>query len=73
MRAWDRLSPDDELLEQMSRGLKRQLESELWQRGFGIPYAATWLNGARWEDVPFERGTAEEPEGRQWADDPEVI
>lgn len=25
--------------------------SEDWQRGVGIPYAATFLNGERWHDA----------------------
>ncbi len=48
--AWDRLRPDDRLLIDMARGLKRQMQSEAWQRGIGIPYASTWLNNRRWED-----------------------
>lgn len=50
INAWDRLKPDDELLEAMARGLMRQLKSEQWQAGIGIPYASTWLNQRRWED-----------------------
>lgn len=50
VRAWDRLSPPDELIDRMAKALKRQSKSEDWQRGIGIPYAATWLNNARWED-----------------------
>lgn len=50
INAWDRLKPDDELLEAMARGLMRQLKSEMWQEGIGIPYASTWLNQRRWED-----------------------
>lgn len=50
INAWDRLKPDDELLEEMARGLMRQLKSEMWQEGIGIPYASTWLNQRRWED-----------------------
>ena len=48
--AWDRLRPDDELIAHMGVALKAQLASEDWQRGIGIPYASTWLNGRRWED-----------------------
>lgn len=50
IRAWDRLRPDNDLIATMGRALQRQLASEDWQRGFGIPYPATWLNGRRWED-----------------------
>lgn len=48
--AWDKLQPDDELLVTMAKALKRQMQTELWQRGIGIPYASTWLNQRRWED-----------------------
>lgn len=50
IKAWDKLRPDDGLLEQMARGLKRALKSRQWQEGVGIPYASTWLNQRRWED-----------------------
>lgn len=50
IKAWDKLRPDDALLEQMARGLKRAMQSRQWQEGIGIPYASTWLNGRRWED-----------------------
>lgn len=62
VRAWDRLRPDDALLDTMARALKRQLASEDWQRGIGIPYAVTWINGQRWEDevkpAPMERNVS---------------
>ncbi len=48
--AWDKLHADEGLLNLMAVALKRQLASEEWQRGIGIPYASTWLNGRRWED-----------------------
>lgn len=48
--AWDRLKPSDELCDRMAKALKRQLKSEDWQRGIGIPHASTWINQRRWED-----------------------
>ena len=50
IRAWDRLAPSDELCDTMAKALKRQMQSEDWQRGIGIPYASTWINQRRWED-----------------------
>lgn len=50
IRAWDRLSPSDDLIDTMAKALKCQMQSEDWKRGIGIPYASTWLNNARWED-----------------------
>ena len=52
IRAWDRLQPSDELIDEMAHALKRQMESESWRAGVGIPYASTWLNNQRWTDVP---------------------
>ena len=51
VRAWDKLRPPDALIDEMAVALQRQMESEEWKRGIGIPYASTWLNGRRWEDV----------------------
>ena len=56
IRAWDNLRPTDELIETMANALVRQLESAEWQRGIGIPYASTWINGRRWEDTPKPPG-----------------
>ena len=50
MKAWDRLKPSDELIDQMAKALKEQVKSKSWQEGIGIPYASTWLNNRRWED-----------------------
>lgn len=50
IRAWDRLSPSDDLIDTMAKALKCQMQTDEWQRGIGIPYASTWLNNARWED-----------------------
>lgn len=52
IKAWDKLKPSDNLIATMGRALEKQLQSEEWQRGIGIPYASTWLNGQRWKDVP---------------------
>lgn len=49
-KAWDKLAPDKQTQRAMALGLKRQLESEDWKKGIGIPYASTWLNQRRWED-----------------------
>lgn len=71
VKAWDRLKASDELLNEMSAALARQMEGADWKRGIGVPYPSTWLNGRRWEDEPDEP-EEEAPSGRQWADDPEV-
>jgi len=61
VRAWDKLKPDDALIATMGRALERQIESEDWKRGIGIPYASTWLNNARWEDVGMAKPPEEPP------------
>lgn len=71
VKAWDRLKASDELLNEMSAALAKQMEGADWKRGIGVPYPSTWLNGRRWEDEPDEP-EEEAPSGRQWADDPEV-
>lgn len=50
IRAWDKLQPSSELIDTMAQALKRQVASEGWTQGIGIPYASTWLNNRRWED-----------------------
>lgn len=50
-RAWDALCPDDALIGRIGRALLRQMETPEWQRGVGIPMAATYLNQRRWEDA----------------------
>lgn len=49
IRAWDKLKPDEALLDEMAIGLDAQLKSREWKDGFGIPHASTWLNDHRWE------------------------
>lgn len=70
IRAWDNLKPSPELLDQMSIGLARALQSDDWKRGYGIPHASTWLNNRRWEDQPkaSPKKVPESDTGRQWAD-----
>ena len=50
VKAWDKIRPDDTTIDQMATALRRQKNSEQWQRGIGIPYASSWLNARRWED-----------------------
>ncbi len=71
IQAWDRLQPPDELIDEMAQALKRQMQSESWRAGVGIPYASTWLNNRRWEDEI--RTPATSSPGSAWAPDPEVM
>lgn len=72
MREWDALRPDADLIRVMAGALQRQLATEEWQRGVGIPYACRWLKYRRWED-DLAKGPAraparavESPEVAQW-------
>ena len=51
IQAWDKLTPDDALIARIGRALEKQIASESWQAGIGKPYASTYLNRRRWEDV----------------------
>lgn len=51
MDAWDALQPDDDLIATIGRALQKLKATEEWQRGVGIPYVATFLRGARWENA----------------------
>ena len=49
IRAWDKLHPDDALIETVAEALERQAASEEWREGVGIPHLSTYLNGYGWE------------------------
>lgn len=68
IRAWDKLRPDDTLIARIGRALEKQVASESWQAGYGKPYASTYLNRRRWEDVEdLPTQTARPaPEGRAY-------
>ena len=50
VREWDKLKPDDALIDAMGRALVRQVNSDAWRRGIGKPYAVRYLRKRRWED-----------------------
>ena len=52
VKEWDSLKPDRKLMKKMSAVLDRQMMSDEWRRGIGIPYACRWLRNRRWEDEP---------------------
>lgn len=63
--AWDNLRPSDELIATIGRALEKLKASEEWQRGIGIPYAATFLNGERWRDAEGLKSAASKPTDRR--------
>lgn len=50
MKAFVKLNPDDDLFEQILRGLEISKKSEQWQNKRFVKHAATWLNKACWTD-----------------------
>lgn len=50
IRAWDKLAPDDALATKMAKALAKQVETQVWKSGVGVPHASTWLNNHGWED-----------------------
>lgn len=48
VREWDRLKPDDELIDTIARALKWQVRAEDWP----VPYACRYLRNQRWLDEP---------------------
>jgi hypothetical protein len=51
-KAFDKLNPSDELLQQILDAVQRFKGCDQWVREGGkfIPFASTWLNQKRWED-----------------------
>ena len=49
IRAWDKLHPDDAMIDVIAVALARQAKSEQWKEGVGIPHLSTYLNGYGWE------------------------
>ena len=50
LRAWDKLAPSDDLATAMAVALAKQVRSQSWISGVGVPHASTWLNNHGWED-----------------------
>ena len=51
-KAWDKLNPSPELVQQILAALAWQVLRAAWQEDNGkyVPLPASWLRGARWED-----------------------
>ena len=58
--AFEKIDPDEELLERMVTAIGQWKKTEQWNREGGrfIPLPATWLNQRRWEDELPKAGTA---------------
>lgn len=67
IKAWDQLKPGDELIDEIAKALRRQMATDQWQRGIGIPYPSTYLRQRRWEDEIADPETPDPPdEGLPW-------
>lgn len=52
LRAWNKIDPSLELVQEIMRGLDKAMMSEEWDRDAGryIPHPAKWLNAESWKD-----------------------
>ena len=64
-KAFIKLKPSEEMLQQMLEAIKAQKQSEQWARDGGqfIPHPATWLNRGQWDDeiTAFQNRKADIP------------
>lgn len=74
LRAWDRLAPSNDLATTMATSLAKQVKSQNWLSGVGVPHASTWLNNHGWEDdwgpapgaVPVQTDAPSNEEAVEW-------
>jgi len=69
LRAWVKLDPDVVTVAAINAALDWQIHQPGWkeQKGKFIPYPASWLNGRRFEDEPFEVSSEESPNAAGFA------
>lgn len=69
-KSFERIDPDDELLEVMVEKINHERRSYEWAKDGGqyIPLPATWLNQRRWEDEETEVLTVENPKAETYYD-----
>ena len=72
MDMWDRLRPDDALIDHIARSLIKLKATDEWKRGIGIPHVHRFLRDARWNDAD-ELDAPDGTTGSGWADDEEVL
>ena len=63
-KAFEKIKPDEELLQKMLTAIERFKKTDQWQEDGGrfIPHPSTWLNQRRWEDEPM---AAKQTTGKQ--------
>ena len=50
-KAWNKIKPDLETQKLIKTNLDLQKKTKQWQTKRFIPYASTYLNGRRWQDL----------------------
>ncbi len=70
LKAFTKINPSDELLEQMLKSINEAKKTRQWQTQQYIPYPTTWLNGSRWEDEIDSDNTDYEITGTDRFDNP---
>ena len=55
VRAWDKLKPDDALIDTIGRALQVLKASPAWRDGVGIPYASKLLREGFMKDFTAKR------------------
>ncbi len=70
LKAFTKINPGDELLEQMINNINEAKKTTQWQTQQYIPYPTTWLNGSRWEDEIAPDNTDYEITGTDRFDNP---
>lgn len=50
LKAWSKISPDAELFDKIILAIEANKKHESWKEYKFIPFPASWLNAARWED-----------------------
>ena len=63
VRQWDRLKPEDALIDTIARALKRQVQNKDW----AVPYACRYLRNQRWlDELPKDgRAAPARPQAKQ--------
>jgi hypothetical protein len=69
-RAWERLKPNDAMLESMLAAVEEQRSSPQWLERGGrfIPHPTTWLNQGRWKDETSPAAGEAEPTAAELRD-----
>ena len=63
LKAWNKIKPDDSLVNVILNAVRTQSMTDQWQRDNGqyIPHPTTWLNGERWADQLDNKPKTQEP------------